>query len=378
MARLPILVFLALFCIISNDLIGVDMRNYTVLLHREVLTRVNDYRVSLLKGGKPGAHLAKVLEGCDLAALTPEAFLEKLVQTKKPMIFAESAVAGNGSDWSLVELSLLGFVSIAVPVTIFDNGQHEKPEIHKQPFSGTLLFTAGALLDTGSEDAPPADWDAVTAIGKIDAEAYYRFYEKRLLPVFAYADRLAAEKGRKALITVPGVGCGMFAGPFKGLLGQELEKTFFRFLHQHARTFKNIRALFYGPFNECDNARHEINGITYLVRPFLKGNHTRPQLCHPSAYSEGVDDFSDCEFFSIVAWDHVSWPGNDFYGGTRSTDDGVKAAATSSMLGMTGVAGVYDPETFCYQPPDGFQNWSQVVAASRLELEVLNRLYVYP
>ena len=32
-----------------------------------------------------------------------------------------------------------------------------------------------------------------------------------------------------------------------------------------------------------------------------------------------------------MAWDYVSWPGNDFYGDLRNTDDGVKAAATNSM-----------------------------------------------
>ena len=55
------------------------------------------------------------------------------------------------------------------------------------------------------------------------------------------------------------------------------------------------------------------------------------------------DDFSGCILFSIVAWDHVSWPGNDYFGGSRSTDDGVKAAATDSMAVLTGIEGHYDP-----------------------------------
>ena len=44
---------------------------------------------------------------------------------------------------------------------------------------------------------------------------------------------------------------------------------------------------------------------------------------------EGFKAVSD--LFSVVAWDHVSWPGNDFYAGQRKTDDGVKAAATTAM-----------------------------------------------
>src|SRR5262249_44771579 len=44
-----------------------------------------------------------------------------------------------------------------------------------------------------------------------------------------------------------------------------------------------------------------------------------------------------------VAWDHVSWPGNDFLGGSRATDDGVKAAASNSMSALAGVEGKYGP-----------------------------------
>jgi len=62
-----------------------------------------------------------------------------------------------------------------------------------------------------------------------------------------------------------------------------------------------------------------------------------------------------------VAWDHVSWPGNDFFIGSRATDDGVKAAATSSMAVLTGVAGEYDPMQAKYQPPPPYRNWEAVV-----------------
>ena len=354
------------------------MRNYSVLIHRDVFERVSNYLANLKNGSKAGARLQALLAKSDLARLGRDEFLEKLVQTKKPLIFAESGVEGNGSDWNLVGLSLFGYVSIAGSVTVYDDGVHKSPGVHAEPFSATLLFVPGALLNTGSESAPPADWDAVVANGHIDADAYYRLYEKRFLPVFSYADGVAASRGRKALITLPGLGCGMFAGPFQGELGIMLEKTLFRFLHQHGRSFANIKAVFYGPYNECDNARHEIQGISYMVRPFLFGNQTRPQLCHPSAYAEAGDDFTDCELFSLVAWDHVSWPGNDYYGGSRSTDDGVKAAATSSMQSMTGFSGRYDQSKFCYLPPEGYATWLDVVEKNDLQLQVIDRLQVFP
>jgi hypothetical protein len=85
----------------------------------------------------------------DLKTLTGATFLDALINTKVPQIFAESAVAGDGTDWNLIELGILGDISIAVPVTVFDNGNHSAPVPHALPFPGTLVFTPGALLRNG-------------------------------------------------------------------------------------------------------------------------------------------------------------------------------------------------------------------------------------
>ena len=99
-----------------------------------------------------------------------------------------------------------------------------------------------------------------------------------------------------------------------------------------------------------------------MVRPLKASrNKTKSQLCPPVDYEEKGDDFSGCKLYSIVAWDHVSWPGNDFFIGSRATDDGVKAAATNSMSVLTNLAGEYDPALGKYQPPKPFLNWKEVV-----------------
>lgn len=378
MIRYFVLLFVVLCCALQSQVKGAYMRNYTVLLHPKAYEKAVSYLDELKRGAKPGRYLQKNLGGINVATLSVEAFIEKLLQTKKPLIFAESAVAGDGSDWNLKELSLLGDISIATPVTIFDNGVHQKPDVHDQPFAGTLLFTAGALLANDSADTPPVDLAEVVVNGKLNQEAFYRLYERRLWPDFAYANQVAFQKGKKALITLPALGCGQFAGRFKGKLGVEFQKALHRFLDEHGASFKNIRAVFFGPYGECENARYELHGITYLVRPFLKGNQDKPQLCHPSIYSEAGDNFADCEFFSIVAWDHVSWPGNDYYGGSRATDDGVKAAATSSMLAMTGIEGYYDSKKFCYLPPTCFNSWEDVIDKNKLQLQVIGNLQILP
>jgi hypothetical protein len=293
--------------------------------------------------------------------MTELELLGKLMDTKRPQIFAEKAVAGDGTDWSLTELGLLGDVSIAVPVTVFDDGNHHAPTPHVPPFSGTLIFTPGALLRNGQKRTP-ADWNETTTPDRqLSAEGYYNLYRRRLLPVFRYIND-HAHKPRSAFVTVPGLGCGEFAGPFQGQLGSQLQAVLQRFLSEHGSSFPNLKAVYFDPYSECENSRLEIHGISFMVRPLTRsGNEGKSQLCRPVAYAERGDDFSDCALYSIVAWDHVSWPGNDFFIGFRMTDDGVKAAATSSMSVLTGVEGAYDPKSGQYQPPQPYSSWEAVV-----------------
>lgn len=341
----------------------------TVLLPEETRSRLSAYRSTLLSGeAMPGKHLAVALERLDLALLKDDGFLDALLNTKIPQIFAESSVAGNGADWNLTELGLLGDISIAVPVTVFDDGNHTAPVPHAEPFPATLVFTPGALLRNGM-GMPPADWAEVTdRDGKLDSDGYFGLYARRLLPVFRHVNDTAAAHGKSALLTIPGLGCGQFAGPFAGRLGAALEMVLERFLTEYGARFSNIRVVYYDPFRECSNQRREIHGISLMTRPLLRGNESQSQLCHPTFYQEAGDDFSDCDLFSIVAWDHVSWPGNDFFAGSRSTDDGVKAAATDSMFALTGIEGHYDPSEGAYLPPAPYRTWGDVVARNGLRL----------
>lgn len=336
---------------------------YSILVPDETLARAAGYLHALRAAqATPGALLRDLLASADLQAMTAGDLLGTLFDTKRPQIFAETAVAGDGSDWNLTELGLLGDVSVAVPVTVFDDGNHRNPAPHQLPFPGMLIFVPGALLRSGSGNTP-ADWnEAVAPGGQLSREGYYRLYRRRLFPVFRYINGHATHP-RSAFVTVPGLGCGQFAGPFQGRLGTQLESVLQRFLDEHGTSFTNVKAVYFDPYNECRNARTEIHGIPFLVRPLrAAGNQAKSQLCHPSAYSEDGDDFSGCTLYSLVAWDHVSWPGNDFFTGARATDDGVKAAATSSMSVLTGVAGEYDAARGIYQPPEPYRNWEAVVS----------------
>ena len=74
----------------------------------------------------------------------------------------------------------------------------------------------------------------------------------------------------------------------------------------------------------------------------------------------------------------MSWPGNDFYSGMRSTDDGVRAAATDTMLKMTGIEGQYDPVSNKYQPPEPYNTREDAVLKNSLQIIVENNLVIYP
>jgi len=328
------------------------------------------------KKDNPGAFLSREMgSDADFDQLDYVELVRRLLRTKFPQIFAESAVSGDGSDWSLRELSLLGDISFAVPVTVFDNGAHVNPAVHSEPFGGTLIYTCGALLQP---DRKSADWkELVAADLTIDQQAFFKIYERRLVPCFQYANDQAGKIGRRALITIPGLGCGQFAGRFQGRLGVMLGSALQQILETHGANWPHIHVVYYDAFREGEKRREVIKGtaINYIVQPLAKSKlEGRSQLSRPQDYEGSVggesDDFSSCDLFSFVAWDHVSWPGNDFWGGSRATDDGVKAAATDSMYKLSGVEGRYDGRLRQYMPPDPYKTWEAVLKAKSIRLEV--------
>lgn len=340
-----------------------DSSRYTIIIPPETFERAEQYLTDLQRGDvRCGALVKEALRTYPYTEqMTTLDLIGILFDTKRPTIFAESDVAGDGSDWSLMELGLLGDISVAAPVTVFDDGNHDEPTPHNPPFAGTLVFTPGALL-RNDQGLTPADWDEVTdRNGNFSEEGYYQLYRRRLLPVLQYINAHTA-RPRSALVTMPGLGCGQFSGVFRGTLGPRLKVVLGRLLKEYGASLPNLKAVYFDSYSGSENERREINGISYFVRPLkAPGNQGKTQLCHPTTYQDPADDFSECALYSIVAWDHVSWPGNDFFKGDRVTDDGVKAAASSSMRAITGVEGSYDAVRGMYKPPQPFKTWKAVV-----------------
>ncbi len=128
----------------------------------------------------------------------------------------------------------------------------------------------GSVTDTltvSEQRGVPADINEVTTLGQLDYDRFFTLYERRLLPLFIYANEDSKLSGQQAFLTVPGLGCGMFAGAFKGQLGSLLCKVLIELLEKYGNIFSNIKAVYYDPYNECNNQRHLINDISLLVRP---------------------------------------------------------------------------------------------------------------
>ncbi len=336
---------------------------YDVVIGETTLKNILQYKSDIAVGAaEPGARLKQALDKKDAAGLSTEDFVEALLATKQPLIFAESAIKCDGTDWTHRELDLLGDINITMNAKAYDNGAWKPTDrnfrIHEPPMDVTLMFTPGALLGVGAcFQGQSPDYAEVVANGRIDQEKYNALVERRLLPLLAHANACAEKDGCKAIITLPGIGCGAFAGEFRGHVGAHLNVALQAMLEKHADKLGHIGMIYFDPFGECANAQKKFGEVTYRVRPALQ-NRQRPQLAAPSEYAEKGDDFSGCKLYKIVAWDHASYPGNDFFGGSRSTDDGVSAAATNSMQVITGVGGKYADGQ--YGPPPGYEDWGQV------------------
>ena len=122
----------------------------------------------------------------------------------------------------------------------------------------------------------------------------------------------------------------------------------------------------YGPGQ--DELRYE-EDISPTMR-FVQWRNGPSMLSRPSVIDSDFSD--DTPLYKFVAWDHFSWPGNDFFANARNTDDGVSAAATSSMamlLSMPrGYAYRYLPEKYKYLPFEGerIRSWIHVDPEQRL------------
>jgi len=336
--------------------------NYTIITSKKNMQRLENF--SLCDAGTNFSNTT-LFPCMARIPLSKESKLDFLLETKQPEMFAESEIKGDGSDWTNAELKVLGNISVAVPVTIYDDGKHQNPALHGTPFHGTLVYVPGPLLRAAGT-ITPVDYDIVKN-GKVVPELYKELVREKLIPVFTYISEKANKQGVPAMVTIPGIGCGQFAGKHKAEVHTLLLATLLELLEDYKTKWTNILGIWYDPYSVGVDQSWVIGGKTlFASRPYLNSKQPRPQLFRPD---EGIS------FFSLVAWDHVSFPGNDFFSLTRGTDDGVKSAATDSMWQITGVRGEYNRKENKYLPPSNYKDWEDVVKQHKIKLTAKD-LYV--
>lgn len=312
----------------------------------------------LREGALPGRSLLKVgvpspsLSGNALALAT----LRALLKTRRPQVFAENLGYGPEEAWTREEMSLLGEVSFALEVEVFDDGRHQFPKLHPTPFSGCLVFVPGPLLASPGGQAP-VDEAQVRSFFRFSETKAKELFQRRLRPALFECARRAQARGRPTLVTAPGIGCGVFAGRYRDSLPQILAQALLEILEESGPALEGILGIRFDPYRALEDRDLKTAKPFLRVRPLEKGRRGRPQLSKLSEFEEAPGEFQAATLTSLVAWDPVSWPGNDFWAGSRATDDGVKGAATDALGRCLDVPGTYDPEKFGYQPPDSSPNW---------------------
>lgn len=357
-------------------------------------TKVAKYADEIIKGVvQPGVRLQEELKklaklkgkkltdktiASFVKEISYEEFLSCIIKTKESSyIAAENETAFK--DWNQQEVDILANVSMVVKCKRLDNGRWKSSATDKRDEKDILLgFVAGLILKPHSPD-----YKKVVKHGQLDADAYKAELKSRLLPALLAMNN-QSQNPPGLFVTIPGLGAGQFAGEFqstKPSIGSLIGEAIKEIVDTHRMQLSNIKGIYYdGLSSEDAEYTFKADATTVMMR---HRKEDLPQLSDPEEFRA---DFKGCEMASLVAADPVAWPGNDLLGtytklndgkevfrsGSRNTDEGAKAGATTVMEVMTGVKGSYSErvigETPRYNPPDGSRSWGQVIKANNHQL----------
>ncbi|MBL7480615.1 hypothetical protein [Legionella bononiensis] len=339
------------------------MASGEILISEITLKKIKEYHQFLCTQGieEAGAYLKKQLKSSlfPIEEMDLGTFTQFIIQSKIPKIFAESGVYHDKRDWTLQEESILGDIGIHMPVSFFNDGGHYSYKKHSTPISANLAYIPGALLRSDLSNTS-ADLQEVIVDGQFNQQRFNELYERRLLPLLLNINSQAKNEGKLAAVTFPGIGTGQFAGQYVDIIKEAFRTALEYVLEKNEVQLTHIDIIHYDPYNGDEAQAKSIGHIDYRVSP-SSIEATTGQLEYPKGSSAQTHTLT-----SFVAWDQFSWPGNDFWPGSRATDDGVKAASTDTMAVITGVQGVYNPKNGSYEPPQGYSNWQALAKAKNI------------
>jgi hypothetical protein len=300
-----------------------------------------------------GRRLYEVLKNSNMHYVRVPQLVDALLKTTMPVAFAESTemVKGDGADWTLEEISLLGRIARVVnDVTVYSKSTYNPSaddlfDAEDELPATTLLFTNGALLaGCGADRERVLDED-----GSFNQHKYDQFLEENLLPSLVYASHHAGETG--AVVTMPVLGGGQFAGNHAKEITANFPEAIERLIEKHHEKLTNIKAVIItgvGPYK-------------YIASIPIRMTKT-PVGLYPAQFDASYHAFKT---YTCVAADHVSFPGNDGYTLSCTTHEGGTCTRTNVYTHITGVKGRMKGSIYM---PQGVRNWQTVCEDNKTTL----------
>ncbi|CAK8163574.1 hypothetical protein CAXC1_80032 [Candidatus Xenohaliotis californiensis] len=145
---------------------------------------------------------------------------------------------------------------------------HKRPCVALEEKNRMNIDLVLALL-SNMEDTRHTDTKLAKEDGDLDKEGYIKLAKSRLLPMLQSINHSAGEKGKKALVNIPGIGAGIFAGDRKreNSIKELLAKKVIPELLQE-NNFPNIRMVIFDPFDmpkKPEQERLDTNNIDYRI-----------------------------------------------------------------------------------------------------------------
>jgi hypothetical protein len=261
-------------------------------------------------------------------------------------------------------------LNIAVNVTIYDNCVRSASErsVHTEPFDGYLIFVNAINLGTTSTIECKK---ILNNSNEIDWIKYSEEYNSILLPALFYANKIAKDQGKKAVITIPGIGAGIFGARHDIKVKDELVAFIENSLAKY--NFVDIEKIIIDLWDyEKLKEEKTINNVQLKViatsKLLDKSVAEGSQLYNPG---------SDKILFSIVASNKGAMPGCSNFGSigsARSTDNCMKAGGTDlySRLISDEKIGSYNKSGKYYEAP-GSNSWKSYFQQNNFQFNVLDK-----
>ncbi len=287
-----------------------------------------------------GTLLQHELSGLILEELTPTKFIQHIINTKKPKNFAEQILVSPGtreqSGYSNYDLQILASIGTVIPSYAYNDGGHYGSfKDHVEPLPCIMGYISAPLFTfaRGSLD----DVALTVQDGRsIDVNHYNREIEQRLLPMLLQMNLQAEKFGKKLTVTIPGLGCGYFGGPFGDNGDQSvyshLNNALKRVIETHADKLGNIAGMYFDTYsNIIGQESTNIKGISYqcVASSTTPGAHKQLELSETDKTNPNI------MLGTIVAADLISWAGNDMWVDSRGTDEGVKGGSSLTLVQIT-------------------------------------------